>query len=42
MFNYILIEDTDKSKDYICPLCEGSHGNNTMCQMSWEDRSEVL
>ncbi len=25
----------------ICPLCEGSHGNNTLCQMSMEDGYEI-
>lgn len=28
-------------KDIICILCEGSHGNNTLCQMSWEGNHEV-
>jgi hypothetical protein len=26
-----------EEKDTICILCEGSHGNNTLCQMSMED-----
>ncbi len=28
-------------EDKICILCEGSHGDNTLCQMSWEDNHEV-
>ncbi len=26
----------------VCILCEGSHGNNTLCQMSWEDAHEIF
>lgn len=29
--------ETQDEKEIVCILCEGSHGNNTLCQMSWRD-----
>lgn len=26
----------------ICPLCDGSHGNNSLCQMDWGFQGEEL
>lgn len=27
--------------NYACPLCEGEHGNNTLCQMTMEDDYDI-
>jgi hypothetical protein len=29
------VETQEDASTIICILCDGSHGNNTMCQMSW-------
>lgn len=26
----------------VCPLCDGSHGDNSLCQMTWEDDHEIV
>lgn len=31
----------ENKKDTICPLCDGTHGKNTLCQMSGEDGHEI-
>lgn len=36
-----LYKETAKN-DKICILCEGSHGDNSLCQMSVEDNHEVF
>lgn len=34
--------ELNQENDTICLLCDGSHGNNTLCQMSTEDsRHEI-
>jgi hypothetical protein len=32
----------ESKKDTICPLCDGIHGNNTLCQSQMDDsRGEI-
>ena len=28
--------ETQASQEYVCILCEGTHGNNTLCQATIE------
>jgi hypothetical protein len=30
--NEYLIYENEIEEDIVCPLCEGSHGNNSQCQ----------
>lgn len=29
--------EKQQEEEIVCILCEGKHGNNTLCQMSWSD-----
>lgn len=28
-----LMKDTEEDEDFVCPLCDGTHGNNALCQI---------
>jgi hypothetical protein len=35
------MKDIENELDYVCILCEGKHGTNSLCQIGNDSRSEI-